>query len=35
VAGPAVFGSPIPIIGLAGVGYLVLRAIRDDGEDEE
>jgi hypothetical protein len=34
-AWPAVFGGLIPVIGLAGVGYLVLRAVRDDGEDEE
>jgi hypothetical protein len=38
-AWPAVFGGLIPIIGLAGVGYVIYRAVRDpgeeDGEDEE
>jgi hypothetical protein len=34
-AWPAVFGGLIPILGLAGIGYLVFRAVRDNGEDGE
>jgi hypothetical protein len=34
-AWPAVFGGLIPVIGLAGVGYLIIRAVRDDGRDDE
>lgn len=35
-AWPAIFGGLIPIIGLAAVGYLVYRAVRDtDSNDEE
>lgn len=29
----AVFGGLIPIIGLVGVGYLLIRAARDNDED--
>lgn len=32
-AWPAVFGGLIPILGLAGIGYIIWRAVRDD-EDE-
>ena len=32
-AWPAVFGGLIPILGLAGIGYVVVRAARD--RDEE
>jgi hypothetical protein len=31
-AWPAVFGGLIPIVGLAGAGYLLYRAARDDDE---
>jgi hypothetical protein len=34
-AWPAVFGGLIPIIGLAGAGYLIYRAVRDDGKDDQ
>ena len=33
-AWPAVFGGLIPILGLAGAGYLIYRAVRSDDEDE-
>ncbi len=33
-AWPAVFGGLIPIIGLVAIGYLIVRAIRDNDEDE-
>jgi hypothetical protein len=33
-AWPAVFGGLIPIIGLAAIGYLIVRAVRDSDEDE-
>lgn len=29
------FGGLIPIVGLAGVGYLLIRAARDRDEDDE
>jgi hypothetical protein len=32
-AWPAVFGGLIPILGLAGVGYILYRAARDSDED--
>jgi hypothetical protein len=32
-AWPAVFGGLIPIVGLAAVGYVVVRAVRDRDED--
>jgi hypothetical protein len=32
-AWPAVFGGLIPIIGLAAIGYLIWRAVKDDGDD--
>jgi hypothetical protein len=34
-AWPAVFGGLIPILGLVAIGYLIVRAIRDDGDDDE
>jgi len=30
-AWPAVFGGLIPIIGLGAIGYLIYRAVKDDG----
>jgi hypothetical protein len=33
-AWPAVFGGLIPIIGLAAIGYLIWRAVKDKGDDE-
>lgn len=33
-AWPAVFGGLIPILGLAGIGYVIYRAVRDDDEDD-
>jgi hypothetical protein len=32
-AWPAVFGGLIPIIGLAAIGYLIWRAVKDNGDD--
>jgi hypothetical protein len=34
-AWPAVFGGLIPIIGLVAIGWLIIRAVRDDGSDED
>jgi hypothetical protein len=34
-AWPAVFGGLIPIIGLAGAGYLIYRAAKDDNSNDE
>jgi hypothetical protein len=34
-AWPAVFGGLIPIIGLAGAGYLIYRAARDDNSNDD
>jgi hypothetical protein len=34
-AWPAVFGGLIPIVGLIAIGWLIVRAVRDDGRDEE
>ncbi|MGE5280721.1 MAG: hypothetical protein ACM3N0_00100 [Chloroflexota bacterium] len=34
-AWPAVFGGLIPILGLAGIGYIVIRAARDDDSGDE
>jgi hypothetical protein len=34
-AWPAVFGGLIPIIGLGGIGYIIYRAVKDNGDDEE
>ncbi|MGN6258664.1 MAG: hypothetical protein ACTHN3_13095 [Solirubrobacterales bacterium] len=34
-AWPAVFGGLIPIIGLAAIGYLIYRAVRDDPSNDE
>jgi hypothetical protein len=33
-AWPAVFGGLIPILGLAAIGYLIYRAVKDNDEDE-
>lgn len=32
-AWPAVFGGLIPIIGLAAIGYLIYRAVKDSDDD--
>jgi hypothetical protein len=32
---PVLLGGLIPILGLAGLGYLLFRAIRDNDENEE
>ena len=34
-AWPAVFGGLIPILGLAGISYIIWRAVKDDGNDDE
>jgi hypothetical protein len=34
-AWPAVFGGLIPILGLAGIGYIIYRAVRDNDEGDE
>ena len=36
-AWPAVFGGLIPIIGLAAIGYLIVRAVKnaDDSENDD
>lgn len=33
-AWPAVFGGLIPIAGLLAIGYLIVRAVRDNDEDD-
>jgi len=32
-AWPAVFGGLIPILGLAAIGYIIHRAVKNDGND--
>jgi hypothetical protein len=32
-AWPAVFGGLIPIIGLGLIGYIIWRAVKDNGDD--
>ncbi|HET9163794.1 MAG TPA: hypothetical protein VFN89_10185 [Solirubrobacterales bacterium] len=34
-AWPAVFGGLIPIVGLVAIGWLIVRAVRDNDEDDE
>lgn len=34
-AWPAVFGGLIPIVGLVAIGYLIIRAVRDNDEGDE
>jgi hypothetical protein len=34
-AWPAVFGGLIPILGLAAIGYIIWRAVRDNDESDE
>ncbi len=34
-AWPAVFGGLIPIIGLVAIGWLIVRAVRDNDEDDD
>ena len=31
----AVFGGLIPILGLALIAYIIYRAVKDDGNDDE
>jgi hypothetical protein len=33
-AWPAVFGGLIPIVGLVAIGWLIVRAVRDNDEDD-
>jgi hypothetical protein len=34
-AWPAVFGGLIPILGLAAIAYIIYRAVKNDGNDDE
>jgi len=34
-AWPAVFGGLIPILGLAAIGYIIWRAVRDPDDDNK
>jgi hypothetical protein len=34
-AWPAVFGGLIPILGLVALGYLIVRAVRDDDSGDD
>jgi hypothetical protein len=34
-AWPAVFGGLIPIVGLVAIGWLIVRAVRDNDENDE
>lgn len=34
-AWPAIFGGLIPIIGLAAIGYVIYRAVKNTGDDED
>jgi hypothetical protein len=34
-AWPAVFGGLIPIVGLVAIGWLIVRAVRDNDEDDK
>jgi hypothetical protein len=34
-AWPAVFGGLIPIVGLAAIGYILWRAVKDGDDDED
>ncbi len=34
-AWPAVFGGLIPIVGLVAIGYLIVRAVRDNDQDDD
>jgi hypothetical protein len=31
-AWPAVFGGLIPVVGLGAIGYIIIRAVRDNDE---
>jgi hypothetical protein len=33
-AWPAIFGGLIPIIGLAAIGYLIVRSVRDSDDED-
>jgi hypothetical protein len=33
-AWPAVFGGLIPIVGLVAIGWLIVRAVRDNDEND-
>jgi hypothetical protein len=32
---PVLFGGMIPILGLGALGYLIIRAVRDNDEEDE
>jgi hypothetical protein len=32
---PVLFGGLIPILGLAGLGYIIIRAVRNNDESKE
>jgi hypothetical protein len=34
-AWPAVFGGLIPILGLVAIGYIIVRAVKNDDNDDE
>lgn len=34
-AWPAVFGGLIPIVGLVAIGYLIIRAVRDNDQNDD
>lgn len=34
-AWPAIFGGLIPIVGLVGAGYLIVRSVRDGGDEDD
>jgi hypothetical protein len=34
-AWPAVFGGLIPILGLAAIAYIIIRAVKNDGNDDD
>jgi hypothetical protein len=34
-AWPAIFGGLIPILGLAAIGYIIYRAVRDNDDSDD
>jgi hypothetical protein len=34
-AWPAVFGGLIPILGLLAIGYIIIRAVHDNGDHKD